>query len=198
MKKKSNFSQKIRALHRDLGYFTIGLTLVYALSGIVLSGRALGWLEQKYILNTKIEKYLEEKELKNKINEAFNKQFLEKNIPNSLVQTALDFKHLRKVKENQELSIYKTKGKVILYEKEKGNITYEFYSYPIYIKKFIIAHKATHEKAWFYLAILYSIILIYLSISAIFMIKGKYGFKRRGVYFMLGGIATIVLFISLG
>lgn len=179
MKKKSNFSQKVRALHRDLGYFTIGLTLIYALSGIVLSGRALGWLEQKYILNAKIEKNLEEKEFKTKILETFNKPFLEQSIPSSLIQAALNLKYLRKVEENKELSIYKTKGKVISYEKEKGNLIYEFYSYPPYVKEFIYAHKATHEKAWFYLAILYSIILTYLAVSAIFMVKGKYGFRKE-------------------
>ena len=52
----------MRSLHRDLGYFVIGLTLIYALSGIVLSGRGLGWLEQDFksqaVINQNISKVI--------------------------------------------------------------------------------------------------------------------------------------------
>ena len=53
MSKKQSFSHIMRSLHRDLGYFVIGLTLIYTITGIVLSGRALGWLEQTYVRHTK-------------------------------------------------------------------------------------------------------------------------------------------------
>lgn len=35
-KKKQNIYHIMRVLHRDIGFLTIGLTLVYALSGILL------------------------------------------------------------------------------------------------------------------------------------------------------------------
>ena len=68
-KKKKNIDQWMRSLHRDLGYFTIGLTLIYALSGIVLSARGLGWFKQE--LNKQI---IMETHIKNK---EFNKIFID-------------------------------------------------------------------------------------------------------------------------
>jgi len=41
----------------------------------------------------------------------------------------------------------------------------------------------------------YSVVLSFFAISAMFMVKGKYGFKRRGVYLMFAGIIVVVGFL---
>src|SRR5882724_7953122 len=36
-RKKLNFRPWLRALHRDIGYFAVGLTIVYAISGLAVN-----------------------------------------------------------------------------------------------------------------------------------------------------------------
>ena len=69
----SAFSNKIRSLHRDLGYFVIGLTLIYAITGIVLSGRGLGWFKVEFKDSAVIEKNIS----KDSFNEEFKKVVLQ-------------------------------------------------------------------------------------------------------------------------
>ena len=44
---KTDRLRKIRALHRDIGFFVVGLTVVYALSGLVLTYRDTGLLKRE-------------------------------------------------------------------------------------------------------------------------------------------------------
>jgi len=44
--------QKIRGLHRDLGYFYIGLIVSFAFSGILMNHRD-SWHAEKYTVETK-------------------------------------------------------------------------------------------------------------------------------------------------
>lgn len=194
-KKKKSLSHMMRSLHRDLGYFVIGLTLIYALSGILLSGRALGWLEHKYniakVMSTKIEK---NKVLKNLIQELKKGDF--NNIPSAiLIDANRSLRHYKFKNEKDDTYIFKARKNTITYNYKTGEINYLLSAHPPWIKKFITAHKASHQNAWFYLAILYSIILSFLAISAMFMVKGKFGFKKRGIYIMFSGFIVIFIFL---
>jgi len=194
-KKKKSFANTMRSLHRDLGYFVIGLTLIYALSGILLSGRALGWLEQEYniikVMSLNIEK---NKVLKNLDKELKEGQF--DNMPASILKDASrSLRHYKFKNEKDNIFIYKARKNTITYNHKTGEIRYLLRAHPPWIKQFIVAHKASHNNVWFYLAILYSIILSFLAISAMFMVKGKMGFKKRGVYFMLAGFLVIFAFL---
>ena len=73
--------------------------------------------------------------------------------------------------------------------------SYKFLYSSQFLKKFITAHKSKQKDVWFYLAIMYSIVLSFLAISAMFMVKGKYSFPRRGVFIMLSGIALVIAFL---
>jgi hypothetical protein len=60
---------------------------------------------------------------------------------------------------------------------------------------FISSHLSTNNKAWYYLAMVYSVVLAFFALSAIVMVKGKYGFKKRGLSLMLAGILTVGFFL---
>lgn len=197
-KKKKSADQWMRSLHRDLGYFTIGLTLIYALSGIVLSVRGLGWFKQdlhkQIIMETNIP------------NAEFNNVFIDvvKKGQFPIICPESCYKHLNRlnlkiIKEDNNIIHYKAwKSLNIFYNTQSGTTDVSFKKYPQSIEIFLDAHKASHESAWFYLAMFYSIVLSFFAISAMFMVKGKYGFKRRGFYLMMAGILVVVgfLFIS--
>ena len=186
----------MRSLHRDLGYFVIGLTLIYTITGIILSGRALGWLEQTYVIEQTLSKNITKNEFTKKLKTSLKELIIYNEIPTSIMKSATkNIEYFSFEKEKDNILYFKSRSNNIKYNKESGEMTYKYKSYPPYIKSVIRAHKATHEKLWFYLAILYSIILSFLAISAMFMVKGKFGFKKRGVYFMLAGIALVLVFL---
>ncbi|NQY53261.1 MAG: hypothetical protein HRT42_06765 [Campylobacteraceae bacterium] len=196
MSKKQSFSHIMRSLHRDLGYFVIGLTLIYTITGIVLSGRALGWLEQTYVIEKNLAKYITKTEFIEKLELSFKELDSKSDIPISIMKSAnKNIKRFKFLEEKDNILYFKARSNNINYDTKSGNVIYQYISYPPYLKSVISAHKASHEKLWFYLAILYSIILSFLAISAMFMVKGKFGFKRRGIYFMLAGIFLVLIFL---
>ena len=196
MSKKKSFSNIMRSLHRDLGYFVIGLTLIYTITGIVLSGRALGWLEQTYVIEKNLAKYITKTEFIEKLELSFKELDSKSDIPISIMKSAnKNIKRFKFLEEKDNILYFKARSNNINYDTKSGNVIYQYISYPPYLKSVISAHKASHEKLWFYLAILYSIILSFLAISAMFMVKGKFGFKRRGIYFMLAGIFLVLIFL---
>ena len=57
--KKSSFSRLMRVLHRDIGFFVIGLVLVYSLSGIVLIFRNFQFMQHRVIVEKTFAPYLD-------------------------------------------------------------------------------------------------------------------------------------------
>jgi hypothetical protein len=202
LKKKQNLESLVRSLHRDLGYFVIGLTLIYAITGIILSGRALGWLEKTYNADIIMSKNIEVQEF----NSLFINTILEGEIASIFPEDSYESvkEHLKlkvlEEKENKknEISFNAWRSLDVTYNKDTGVTNILYVGHPVVIKLFLDVHKSTHTKAWFYLAIIYSVILSFLALSSLLMLKGKYGFKRRGIYFMLGGFAVVALFLFLG
>ncbi|RXJ96118.1 hypothetical protein CRV00_02740 [Malaciobacter molluscorum] len=180
MKKEKKLSQKLRNWHRDLGYFVIGITIIYSLTGIMLTLRDLHIFEKEYVT---IEKIDATKKIENEIKNKFKEK----------IET------LKVIENNDKYIKYqasKKEGKKVLtYFKDTNEAKLITVDYPPYIKPFIQAHKSKSKDKWSYLALAYSTILLFLAISAIFMVKGKYGFKKRGIYLTLGGVLLVVVFL---
>jgi hypothetical protein len=187
----------LRSLHRDLGYFFIGVTLIYAITGFILSARGLGWFKEEYSFKTIItqniaienfQKVLISEAKAGKLNYIYTtetKKVVERNIKR-LVFTK---------KENNTLYFeYKTKIR-IQYNITSGVVDVYYKAYPPYLEIFISSHLSTNNYIWFYLAMAYSIALAFFAISGIFIVKGKYGFKKRGIYLTTMGILTVFVFI---
>lgn len=194
-----SFSSTIRALHRDLGYFVIGLTLIYAITGIILSGRGLAWFTQEFKDELVMQKAINKKDF----NSSFVNEILKGNVSEIFDEDSYEIikkrLHLKLVKEEQNIFHYKAwKSLKVKYNSSSGKTLVSYKGYPLAVEIFVDAHKASHESAWFYLAIIYSLILSFLAISSFWMMKGKNGFKRRGVYFMLAGFLVVGIFLALG
>ncbi len=195
MKKKS-LSNLSRSLHRDLGYFFLGITLVYSITGFILSVRGLGWFKKEYNFQTTIKKDIEIEEFRKiLLIEAENGKL--KKIYNSVTKQIINKRIKRLVfsEKKENIFYFQENSLKLQYNKKDGNLAVNYKSYPSYLQLFISSHLSNDKKIWFYLALAYSFALSFFAISAIFIVKGKYGFKKRGIYFSLLGIFTIIGFI---
>ncbi|QKJ22083.1 hypothetical protein [Poseidonibacter lekithochrous] len=194
-----SFSNTVRSLHRDLGYFVIGLTLIYAITGIILSGRGLGWFKQEFKSQAVIQKSIETKKFNDIFIAEVQKGTISEVFPTSSYESVKKHLNLKLKKQEDTVYFYKAwRTLEVRYDSNNGSLNVKYVGYPAVVELFIDAHKAAHEGAWFYLAILYSVILSFLAISSFWMVKGKNGFKRRGIYFMLAGFVVVGIFLSLG
>jgi hypothetical protein len=196
MSKKKSLSNISRSLHRDLGYFFIGITLIYAITGFILSARGLGWFKYDYNFQTNISKNISSDDFKEKlITEAKNGKldYIYKVGTKSVVEK--NIKRLTFSKEENDTLYFDYKYMHVIYNKNSGEANIDYKSYPAFLQMFISSHLSSNNRAWYYLALVYSIVLAFFALSAIVMVKGKYGFKKRGLSLMLAGILTVAIFL---
>ncbi|WP_171593632.1 PepSY-associated TM helix domain-containing protein [Marinifilum caeruleilacunae] len=176
---KKLFNKNIRSLHRDLGYLFIGLTLIYALSGILL------------ILK------------KDEQNPSYREIVLEKNTKANLTPDELktywengfgDAPKLNRIIPAGEVYNLYVKGGLGEYHPHNGKLKVTTYKkIPVY--KFVNDIHYNSGQRFSSIGIVYAIVLIFFAISGAIMVKGKKGFKKRGVWLMIiGFIIPVLLF----
>lgn len=171
-----------RTLHRDLGYFFIGMTLIYAISGIAIN-HIKDW-NPNYIIRKEafqLEGNLSKENIdRNKIDQ----------IMNAIGENS--YKSHYFPKDNQ-LKIF-IDGGSILCDLQTGYCELET------IKRrplFYYLNKMHYNPGivWTYFSDFYCVALAFLAISGLFIIKGKNGWKWRGT--ILGIIGIIIPIIIL-
>lgn len=173
------FTKTIRAWHRDLGYLFIGLTLIYALSGILL-------LLKKDEQNPSYREIVVEKKAKADLSPDDLKRYWQSNFA--------DLPKLKRIiPEDETYKIY-VKGGLGEYEPFSGKVIIRTFK-KIAVFKFVNDIHYNSGKRFTILAVIYAIVLIFFAISGAIMVKGKKGFKKRGVWFMIiGFIIPVLLF----
>jgi hypothetical protein len=178
MKKKT-----FRNLHRDLGYFYIGLIVSFALSGLMMNHRD-SWHPEKYTTETKaIEvKLPAEDEINEKFAEDLGKQlgiddkFRRHNVKKDVFKISF---------ENHDVEIDMKTG--------KGEIV-SFLKTPI-ISQSMKLHKNT-SNFWIYYSDIFALSLIVIALTGTIMIKGgKFSFKQRGWKLAVAGVIFPLLFL---
>ena len=158
----------MRSLHRDLGYLTFGLVIIYALSGIVLMYRNTDFLKKEVT----VERQLKPEMLADDLGKELRMR---------------DFKIVR----NEGDIIYFQNG---TYNKVTGMAVFTSKDVMFPFNKFINFHKAisSNKMHWFNLA--FGAILLFLAISSLWMFKANTKTFRRGMILTLVGIvASVVL-----
>jgi hypothetical protein len=175
-----------RAIHRDLGYFYVGLILSFALSGVMMNHRD-SWHPEKYTLSiTEIQKKLPPED---SITESYVKNYLvnELGINDKIKKHFVRKGKLKILAENHEVEIElaTSKGEVLAFTKT-----------PIISQMFTI-HKNT-SNWWIYYSDIFGLSLATIAITGIIMIpKGRLSFKERGWKLALAGIIFPILFLVL-
>ena len=180
MKKKT-----FRNLHRDLGYFYIGLIISFAASGLMMNHRD-SWHPEKYTTETNLvvvqlpnedlinEKFAEDLGKKLGIDDKFRKHSVKKGV----------FK-ISYEKHDVEIDMKTGKGEIVTFVKT-----------PL-ISQTMQLHKNT-SNFWIYYSDIFAISLIVIALTGTIMVKaGKFSFKERGWKLALAGIIFPLIFLFL-
>ncbi|WP_198931783.1 hypothetical protein [Labilibacter marinus] len=158
----------MRILHRYIGFFTIGIMMVYAFSGIVLTYRGTDLF--------KVEK-----------------EFIEDIGPNISAENLaneLGFRSLN-INKTEDGVIYFDIGN---YNTKTGIAKYSWPSYPTWISKMSRLHKTKSSRPLGWLNILSGVLLFFLAFSSFWMYKPKTkNFKRGIIISAIGIIFTVVI-----
>lgn len=174
-----------RNLHRDLGYFYIGLIISFAFSGLMMNHREY-WHPEKYTTETKeIQVSLPGEE---NLNEKFAEELGKKlNIEDKIRRQGAKKGTYKISFENHdvEIDIKTGKGEIVSFKKT-----------PI-ISQAMKIHKST-SNWWIYYSDIFALSLITIAITGTFIIKaGKFSFKSRGWKLALAGLVFPLLFLFL-
>jgi len=174
----------LRTIHRDFGYFGVGLTLVYALSGLAVNHIA-DWDPS---FNQISETHRLPAPLPPDADASSKRVLAALNIteaPREVYPSGDDAVDI--VFDRRTLHVTPSTGKVV----EEGQSPRWFLRAANWL------HLNRGKKAWTYVADTYAAILLYLAISGLFMIPGRKGLVGRGAVIALLGAAVPVGYVVL-
>jgi hypothetical protein len=169
-------------LHRDIGYLCVGLTIIFAISGI-----AVNHIEH-WNPNYKIER------IEFKINP----------IPITTAdEMATDVIKQLKIKDEIESTFRSSPENLKIFfanqtieiNASSGQGLYEYISERALLYDMNFLHLNHAKKIWTYFSDLYAVALIFLAISGLFVLKGKKGIKGRGSWLTAIGVVIPILFL---
>jgi hypothetical protein len=174
----------LRALHRDSGYLAVGLTVVYAVSGIAVNHIA-DW-------DPNFTNYERSRALGGPItgdDQAAARKVLAKlairGRPREVYRS--DDDTLDITFDERTLHVTLSSGRVL----EQGQRSRLFLRTANYL------HLNRGKPAWKYVADAYAALLLFLACSGLFMLKGRKGLAGRGLILVGIGVAVPILYVTL-
>jgi hypothetical protein len=172
----------LRILHRDFGYFIVGMTIVYALSGIFLNHRHDFNPDYKiYITDFFVSENLDPNASENEI-----KLILEK-----LDRDVVYKKHYLNNQGN--IKVFIENGEIVIYTKTGEGTMHYLQKRPL-IFGMNKLHKASIGTLWKWTSDIMAVILILVAVTGLFLLKGKRGFGRWGWWLTISGIIVPLIF----
>lgn len=173
-------------IHRDLGYFLVGLTIIYAISGV--TANHLRQWDSNFITETK----------------SFSLNNISNDIPvdrvlvdNILAQTGETGKYKSHFRPSvSRLQIFLESG-VMDVDMNTGQAVLERKRNRPVLREFNFLHLNQAGKVWTWAADIYAVGLFLLAVTGLFVLKGKNGLKGRGKWFVIAGIVVPVVFLIL-
>ena len=173
----------LRTLHRDLGYFIVGMTIVYTLSGIFLNHR-FDFNPDYKIINTDFQTHI-------RTNTNINEQEI-KNVLKELEREVVYKQHF--ITNQGNIKIFISNGEVVINpETGIGTMTY-LQKRPIMFEMNFL-HRSSIGSIWKWVSDAMAVILLFVAVSGLFLLKGKRGFGRWGWYYTIAGIVIPLLFV---
>lgn len=176
----------LRAIHRDIGYVAVGLTFIYAISGIAVN-HLTDWTDGDASYRT-YSRTMEVGHLEgtdDAIADELRKRLAIAEKPRELYREGSD--QLEILFEKRSLHVNLASGAVV----DEGQE-------PRFLLRVVNwLHLNRGKKAWKYFADAYAAALLVLSTSGIFMIAGKKGILGRGAILVAIGIAIPLVYVKL-
>ena len=171
-------------LHRDLGYLCVGLTLIYAISGVAVN-HTRDWNPNYAVSRQEVSIG----EIPGEIRQS------EEVIPfilNALGEESTHKSHFRPDPDNIEIYL---EGSTVQANLSTGLIVREEVKSRSLLRPMNFLHLNNARKLWTYFADLYAVCLIALSLTGMFMIRGKKGLKGRGKWLVALGFLLPIIFL---
>ncbi|WP_321348892.1 PepSY-associated TM helix domain-containing protein [uncultured Draconibacterium sp.] len=170
-KRKKSVQHWMRSLHRDIGYLMIGMTLIYAISGIVLVYRDTEFLKSEKTVTRQLE-------------------------PNLAPEQIGMMLHLRffKVEKTEGDLVYFGNG---TYNKATGETIYQSVSLPEFLNKINGLHKASSQSKTHWFTTVFGLLMLFLALSSLWMFKARSKHFKRGMVFSVLGLALAVVMLIL-
>lgn len=176
-----------RILHRDIGYFFIGASLIYGLSGIALNH--LNDWNPSYSVDQ--ERFTTELNLRKGVTKEIVKQLVEEK------GRGISYKS-HYFPENNLIKVFLKGGSTLVVNTDSGQGFAEF------LRKRAVFYEVNYlhynpNAWWMWFSDIFAAALIFLAVTSFFMIKGKKGATGRGgIYIAIGFIIPIVFLIIFG
>ncbi len=161
-KQKHSFTRWMRILHRDIGFFVVGLTIIYCVSGVLLTYRGTGFLKSE----TQVEKTL---------------------APGLAANSLGKELHMRgfKVTGQEGDSILFGNGS---YNTVTGVVTYTADEHPYLLRLFNSLHHVSSNDGRHWFTTLYAVALLFLALSSFWMYRPGNSHFKRGLAIAFCGI----------
>jgi hypothetical protein len=172
----------LRAVHRDFGYVAVGFTVIYALSGLAIN-HIKDW-DPNFVSS---ERTLAIAPIPEDVSDA---EAVERVTRAAGVGAPDDV-----FRAGDEVRLTYNDGTKVTAVGEQ--VTVQARSPRFFLRIANWLHYNRGKKAWTYVADVYAVMLLYLAISGIFMIKGRLGFKWRGMILVSAGIAVPLTYVLL-
>jgi hypothetical protein len=173
-------------IHRDLGYFLVGLTIIYAISGV--AANHLRQWDSNFITETKtfpLQNISADKPVDIGLINSILAQTGEAGKYKSHFRSAPG--RLQIFLESGVMDVDMNTGQAMLERKRNRPV----------LREFNFLHLNHAGKAWTWVADVYALGLFLLAITGLFILKGKNGLKGRGKWFVIAGIVVPVVFLIL-
>lgn len=174
-----------RALHRDIGYFCIGLTLVFGLSGIAVN-HIDDW-NPNYRVD--IERIAIPKAPVLSQDDAAFDTYLSQQLPADLVLKTTFWES-----PNRYKLFFRNNVTATALISEQQLIIERVEVRPIF-RQVNFLHLNEAKRWWVWVSDIYAGLLMYLALSALFMVKGKKGVWGRRSLFVIAGFAVPIGFV---
>jgi len=174
----------VRAIHRDLGYVAVGLTFVYAISGLAVNHIA-DWDPNFH--NTSRELDVQIAPGEHSDDELAGTVAAAAHITDKPKEVYREGDDLEVLYDRRTLHVNLVTGHVVEERREPR----------FFVRVANWLHLNRGKKAWKYFADAYAAGLLLLASSGLFMLPGKKGLLGRGAVFVTIGVAIPVLYVTL-
>jgi hypothetical protein len=175
----------LRILHRDFGYFIVGMTIVYAVSGILLNHRHDFNPDYKII----VEDFTFDKSEYGKYS-ALEVENILSGLPFDMTYK----KHY--TTEEGYIKVFIENGEVVI-DPEKGEGRFQYLQRRPVFFEINRLHRATIGSVWKWVSDIMAFILLLVAITGLFLLKGKRGFTRWGWWLTIAGFIVPLIFALL-
>jgi uncharacterized protein len=186
-----NWRKLNRILHRDIGYFFFGMSIIYGISGIALN-HIDDWDPSYHIRSERVRlepAYLHDLTGSGELTTQKAKELLED------LEVSSHYKN-HYFPSSNILKIFVEGGSVTL-NLGTGEGIIEIVSRRPVFYQFNFLHYNNPKFLWTWFADIYGAALVLMAFTGLWMIHGKRGFSGRGKWYVIAGILIPVIFLLL-